>query len=213
MSYVSSIKKDGENIILYKCSEPVPELLMAAGGSITIGFLDTETTGLDKLNDEVIELALKIVKFEEGSGKIVSTDHEYESFNDPHKPLDEEITLITGISDEMVKGKSIDWSHVDDILRDTEIILSEISQGNYSSELYLGSIADQSNLSSILGIISEEDSLEEYGSEIGSLLPRLNELNVNEWKAFSLRIADMVGTSITTLFTIFGSFSIIVGLL
>ena len=90
MSYVSSIKKDGENIILYKCSEPVPELLMAAGGSITIGFLDTETTGLDKLNDEVIELALKIVKFEEGSGKIVSTDHAYESFNDPHKPLDEE---------------------------------------------------------------------------------------------------------------------------
>ena len=101
----------------------------------------------------------------------------------------------------------------DDILRDIEIILAEISQGNYSSELYLGSIADQSNLSSILGIISEDDSLEEYGSEIGSLLPRLNELNVNEWKAFSLRIADMVGTSITTLFTIFGSFSIIVGLL
>ena len=124
MSHVSSIKKDGENIILYKCSEPVPELLMAAGGCITIGFLDTETPGLDKLNDEVIELALKIVKFEEGSGKIVSTDHEYESFNDPHKPLDEAITLITGITDEMVKGKSIDWSHVDDILRDTDVIVS-----------------------------------------------------------------------------------------
>jgi putative ABC transport system permease protein len=101
----------------------------------------------------------------------------------------------------------------DDILRDVEIILSEISQGNYSSELYLGSIADQSNLASILGIIAENDSLEEFGSAIGSLLPRLNELNVNEYKSYALRIADTVGTSITTLFTIFGSFSIIVGLL
>ena len=124
MSYVSSIKKDGENIILYKCSEPLPELLMAAGGSITIGFLDTETTGLDKLNDEVIELALKIVKFEEGSGKIVSIDHEYESFNEPGGHIDEGITLINGITDEMVKGKSIDWSTVDAIMQGVDIIVS-----------------------------------------------------------------------------------------
>ena len=101
----------------------------------------------------------------------------------------------------------------DDVLIDVEIILSEISQGNYSSELYLGSIADQSNLASILGIIGENDALEGFGSAIGSLMPKLNELDVNEYKSFALRIADTVGTSITTLFTIFGSFSIIVGLL
>ena len=56
MSFISSIKKDGENIILYKCGEPVPELLISVEDVITIGFLDTETTGLDKLNDQVIEL-------------------------------------------------------------------------------------------------------------------------------------------------------------
>lgn len=101
----------------------------------------------------------------------------------------------------------------DEVLIDIEVILSEISQGNYSSDLYLGSIADQSNLASILGIIGENDALEGFGSAIGSLMPRLNELDVNEYKSFALRIADTVGTSITTLFTIFGSFSIIVGLL
>ena len=101
----------------------------------------------------------------------------------------------------------------DDILADVEVILSEISQSNYSSELYLGSIADQSNLASILSIIGEDDSLEEFGAAIGSLMPRLNELNVSQYKSYALRIADTVGTSITTLFTIFGSFSIIVGLL
>ena len=63
MSYVSSIKKDGENIILYKCSEPVPELLLSVESCITVGFLDTETTGLDRLNDKVIE-RLKIQDLE-----------------------------------------------------------------------------------------------------------------------------------------------------
>ena len=50
------------------------------------------------------------MKFEEKSGKIISIDQEYESFNDPNEPLDEKITQITGITDEMVEGKSIDWS-------------------------------------------------------------------------------------------------------
>ena len=85
MSFISSIKKDGENITLYKCMEPMPELLISVEDVITIGFLDTETTGLDKSNDQVIELALKVVKFEENSGKIISIDHEYESFNDPNE--------------------------------------------------------------------------------------------------------------------------------
>ena len=124
MSYVSSIKKDGENIILYKCIEPVPDLLLSVEGCVTIGFLDTETTGLDKQNDEIIELALKVVKFEEGTGKIVSIDHEYESFNEPGGHIDEGITLINGITDEMVKGKSIDWSTVDAIMQGVDIIVS-----------------------------------------------------------------------------------------
>ena len=124
MSYVSSIKKDGENIILYKCIVPVPELLLSVEGCVTIGFLDTETTGLDKQNDEIIELALKVVKFEEGTGKIVSIDHEYESFNEPRGHIDEGITLINGITDEMVKGKSIDWSTVDAIMQGVDIIVS-----------------------------------------------------------------------------------------
>ena len=124
MSYVSSIKKDGENIILYKCIKPVPELQLSVEGCVTIGFLDTETTGLDKQNDEIIELALKVVKFEERSGKIVSIDHEYESFNEPGGHIDEGITLINGITDEMVKGKSIDWSTVDAIMQGVDIIVS-----------------------------------------------------------------------------------------
>jgi len=124
MSFISSIKKDGDNIILYKCGEPMPELLISVEDVITIGFLDTETTGLDKSNDQIIELALKVVKFEEKSGKIISIDHEYESFNDPNEKLDEKITQITGITDEMVDGQSIDWSLVDDIFKGTDFLVS-----------------------------------------------------------------------------------------
>ena len=124
MSFVNSIKKDGENIILHKCREPVPELLISVENIVSIAFLDSETTGLDKLNDQVIELAVKVVKVEENSGKIISIDHEYESFNDPNQELDDKITLLTGINNEMVKGQSIDWSIVDDILKDMDFVVS-----------------------------------------------------------------------------------------
>ena len=56
MSFINSIKKDGGNIILYKCGQPVPELLVAAGDSYKICFLDTETTGVDRSNDEIINV-------------------------------------------------------------------------------------------------------------------------------------------------------------
>ena len=124
MSFINSIKKDGGNIILYKCGQPVPELLVASGDSYKICFLDTETTGVDRSNDEIIELALKVVIIEGSTGKIVSVDTEYTSFNDPHIPLSDEIIKLTGITDDMVNGHSIDWSEADRIIENGDLIVA-----------------------------------------------------------------------------------------
>ena len=124
MTFIKSIKTELKNITLKQYDPPAPELLITDQKCISIAFLDTETTGVNRASDKIIELALKVVKFEKASGKIVSIDKEYESFNDPGEEISQEITMLTGINDEMVEGQAIDWEKVDAILKDAEIVVA-----------------------------------------------------------------------------------------
>jgi len=124
MTFIKSIKTELKKITLKEYDTPAPELLITDQECITIVFLDTETTGVNRASDKIIELALKVVKFEKASGKIVSIDKEYESFNDPGEEISQEITMLTGINDEMVEGQTIDWERVDAILKDAEIVVA-----------------------------------------------------------------------------------------
>lgn len=71
--------------------------------------LDFETTGLEE-SAEIIEIGMvKVV-----DGEIVDR---YEQLVQPHRPIPEHITLLTGISDEMVADKPY-WSEVQQTLLD-----------------------------------------------------------------------------------------------
>ena len=79
---------------------------------------------MNRANDKIIELALKVVTFEKSSGMIISIDQVYESFNEPGEEISQEITLLTGINNDMVQGQSIDWGMVDTILKDADIVVA-----------------------------------------------------------------------------------------
>lgn len=129
MSFINSVKKTGNNIELYKydgedlklnaknVSESPNDLLIVC-------FLDTETTGVDKSDDKIIELAVKLIQINSKSGEIVQVLALYESFQDPEQPIEEKITLINGITNDMVKGKSIDWNVVDKIFSQADLIVA-----------------------------------------------------------------------------------------
>src|SRR5699024_9823127 len=68
---------------------------------------DVETTGLSAVYDTIIEIAG--VKIHEG--EIID---KFESFANPHRPLPQVITDITGITDDML----VDAPEVDDVLTD-----------------------------------------------------------------------------------------------
>lgn len=70
-------------------------------------FLDLETTGLDPLKDEVIEVAL--VPFTYGAdGRIYEILPAFEALQQPSRPIPPEITELTGLTDAMVAGQTID---------------------------------------------------------------------------------------------------------
>ena len=110
MTFIRSIRSDSRDITLKEYGSPAPELLITDQDTVSVAFLDTETTGIDRANDKIIEIAVKLVKFEATTGKIISIDHIYESFNDPEEDISTEITQLTGITNEMVEGHSIDWN-------------------------------------------------------------------------------------------------------
>ncbi len=69
--------------------------------------LDTETTGLDPRKDKVIELAMIAFGFDE-RGRVCRVRERFQAFNDPGRPIPAEVVELTGITDEMVRGRSID---------------------------------------------------------------------------------------------------------
>ena len=73
MTFIKSLKSD-KNIILKKCATPAPEILITDQECVHIAIVDTETTGIDKLNDKIIEIAIKSIDMDKSSGKILSID-------------------------------------------------------------------------------------------------------------------------------------------
>jgi len=92
--------------------------------STKVCFLDLETTGLNKNEDKIIELAVKLVAVDKKNGQLIGILNEYQAFQDPLEPIDEKVTQINGITNEMVKGHSIDWEAVYVILVESDIVVA-----------------------------------------------------------------------------------------
>lgn len=69
--------------------------------------VDVETTGLDPATDKIIELGF--VEFMVESGGTPAIINSYGAVEDPGCEISTEITKITGITNQHVKGRKIDW--------------------------------------------------------------------------------------------------------
>ena len=84
-----------------------------------LAVIDTETTGLNaQTGDRIIDIAVATCEYGRQTGTLYRIIKRYESLEDPEHPLSPEITQLTGITDEMVKGQRIN-----------EVALSEVLEG------------------------------------------------------------------------------------
>ena len=97
------------------------------GGTIKRGLvLDVESTGLSLENDDVIQLAMLAFDYEVESGRItdVHKDQAFDALREPAIPISEEASIITGITNDMVAGRTIDAGKVDHIVEQSDLIIA-----------------------------------------------------------------------------------------
>ena len=88
--------------------------------------IDTESTGLSTENDDVIQLAVLPFDYEPQSGRILTVHKTlaFEGLREPRVPISEEASLITGITADMVAGKSIDEAVVAAVVADADLVIA-----------------------------------------------------------------------------------------
>ncbi|WP_336492380.1 3'-5' exonuclease [Methylobacterium nigriterrae] len=85
--------------------------------------LDTETTGTDVTQDEVIELGM--IRFEYGqSGRIYRVLETFNQLQQPSRPIPPEVTRVTGITDADVAGQEIDDAAVATLAADAAVVIA-----------------------------------------------------------------------------------------
>ena len=90
--------------------------------------------------------------------------------------------------------------------------MSENLKANKFGDDFIKDISDYQTQLTILGILDKSGLQEEAGS-ILVLSSTLTTLRVDDQKSDSIRLAERVASGVTTIFSIFGSFSIMVGML
>ncbi len=86
-------------------------------------FVDVETTGLSHGHDKVIELGMQAFDFD-AKDRIVGLGPSYQGFQDPGMPIPSKITEITGITDDDVRGQSLNMTEIQDIFRHSRLIIA-----------------------------------------------------------------------------------------
>lgn len=86
--------------------------------------LDTETTGLNHRQDKVIELGIVAFQFDPLTSEIFRISDRYSGFEDPGCPIPEEVRDITGITDDMVRGKAFDDQFINVLAQKANLVIA-----------------------------------------------------------------------------------------
>jgi DNA polymerase-3 subunit epsilon len=118
-----SLEATGRYRILRKLEPRKIADLRRPGFPLTGVIVDTETTGLDPKQHEIIEIGLVVFTFND-AGDVGDVVGVYGGLQQPTNPIPPEITQLTGISDEMVSGQMLDMAAVRAIVEPADLIIA-----------------------------------------------------------------------------------------
>jgi DNA polymerase-3 subunit epsilon len=123
---ITGLHSSGEYMVLRKINlDRDNRITHTSQSGTSVGLcLDTETTGLSQQEDVIIELGIVAFEYVPQSGEIIRIINRYNGFEDPGRPLLKEITDITGITDEMLKGERFDDDIVHQLAEQASLVVA-----------------------------------------------------------------------------------------
>lgn len=94
-------------------------------------FLDVETTGTDPDHHEVIQIAMLPVWIDPETREITGQRAPMSRYQQPSAPLSKEIKEITGLNDDLLAGKEIDWTRVAAFLSQCKWVIAHNARFDY----------------------------------------------------------------------------------
>ncbi|MET0374073.1 MAG: 3'-5' exonuclease [Rhizorhabdus sp.] len=85
-----------------------------------VAIVDTETTGTDVIHDEIIDIAVVVIEVDE-AGEIVGIASAGQALRNPGMAIPLHITRLTGITDDDVRGKTIDLDRLERLLASVNV--------------------------------------------------------------------------------------------
>ena len=104
-------------------SRDVDQLGTCNAGEQIAAVVDTETTGLDPLQDRLIEIAVQRFRFDT-AGKILEVERVRSWLEDPGRPMPDRIAQLTGLSDEDLVGQRFDTTAIIETLRAADLVIA-----------------------------------------------------------------------------------------
>jgi DNA polymerase III subunit epsilon len=122
-SLAQTLESTGDYRVIRRL-KPRPPSIPAPGTPIRLGLVvDVETTGLDPRHHEIIELGM--TPFSYGlDGAIFTVGQSFQRLRQPTEPITPEITALTGITNEMVAGHSINLAEVASVVAPVSLIIA-----------------------------------------------------------------------------------------
>lgn len=94
------------------------------GPTATGLFVDVETTGLDVHTDAIIEFAAVPFTYRKDTGHVCCLGTPLVALEDPGRPIPPFVTALTGIRDDMVRGRRVDDAAVEALLATAGLVIA-----------------------------------------------------------------------------------------
>lgn len=98
-------------------------MTLPADRPVTLGILDTETTGLDPERNELIEIAITMMTIN-ADGSIYQLDQPVSWLQEPSAPLEQRIIEVTGLTDADLVDQRFDEDEIADQISGCHILVS-----------------------------------------------------------------------------------------
>lgn len=119
---INLLEATGQYKVLSRVPETLSSNIQPSGRLFKLAIIDLETTGLDPKTNEIIEIGTLIVSFTNEDG-FIALEFADNQLQQPKTAISEEITKITGITNEEVAGKTVDWQLIENELNNVDLIV------------------------------------------------------------------------------------------